>query len=72
MKKKIQHVKMQQLLKTRSMILVTDVLEDGLPRPGTTAQKLREYYVDKYLPKPLQNTSRADARVETQEALRIG
>ena len=40
---------MWKLITARQMILVTDVTEDGLPRPGTTFQKMREWYADKFL-----------------------
>ena len=70
--KLIKNEKMKQLLQARSMILVTNVQENGLPRPGTGAQKMREYYADLYLPKPLEKKTRAEARLDTQENLRIG
>ena len=53
------------------MVLVTEVEESGLPKPGAAAQTLRVQYADTYLKKD-DADSRADARARTQSALRDG
>ena len=43
---------MRKILIAREMILVEDVLPNGLPKPGTTAQQMREYHAEKFLTDP--------------------
>ena len=40
---------MKQINEAKSMILVTDVLKNGLPKPNGHAQQLRERYADQFL-----------------------
>ena len=65
------HTMMQQLIKARSMILVRDTGEDGLPNPDWHAQKMRVYYADKFLHNPA-GPAKEGVRRRTQGNFEIG
>ena len=65
------HTMMQQLIKARSMILVKDTLESDLPNPDCHAQKMREFYADKFLHNPA-GPAKEGVRRRTQDNFEIG
>ena len=62
---------MRKLITARQMILVKEVLENGLPRPGTNAQTMREHYADKFLTDP-EGSQTDNMRRHTKQSFTTG
>ena len=62
---------MKQINEAKSMMLVTDVLENGLPRPDGHAQQLREQYADRFFENG-RGFSADGIRRQTKETYLIG